>query len=384
MKIYKKTRVNLFLLVSCLCSFFPAGACTIFVLTDAEKTLFFNNEDWSDPSTRIWFQPGGESYFGAAYVGFDNGWAQGGVNTEGLAFDWVAGFEAEWPRENQLKSVRGNPTQRMLESCATVDEAIAFYQKFWEPGFSYARVMIADKTGKSVIISARDGKLVFDIAHESRGFGYGAKALNEGLASRPAPTVGEGIPILQACMQEGQYATKYSSVYDLKTGQISLISFVGDRQEVQLNLFDELDRGPHSYEISKAALQKGENSLALEAAMKRFPADEYQPIPDTHPEITQKIAGILKSAVANGLNAEDFEAGFWKSIEHAREAIQQDMADLGRLQSISRVEGSQATKEGEFLYRIEYEYAIVVQRFGMDERSRIALIVPEVAEPKMK
>ena len=26
------------------------------------------------------------------YVGFDNGWAQGGMNTAGLAFDWVAGY----------------------------------------------------------------------------------------------------------------------------------------------------------------------------------------------------------------------------------------------------------------------------------------------------
>jgi hypothetical protein len=30
-------------------------ACTIFVLTDTNRALFCNNEDWSNPKTRIWF-----------------------------------------------------------------------------------------------------------------------------------------------------------------------------------------------------------------------------------------------------------------------------------------------------------------------------------------
>lgn len=48
----------------------PVPACTIFVLTDTNHALFCNNEDWSDPKTRIWFLPAGEGYFGAVYVGF--------------------------------------------------------------------------------------------------------------------------------------------------------------------------------------------------------------------------------------------------------------------------------------------------------------------------
>ena len=66
-----------------------APACTIFVLTDTNRTLFCNNEDWSDPKTRIWFVPGNDKHYGGVYVGFDNDYAQGGLNTEGLAFDWL-------------------------------------------------------------------------------------------------------------------------------------------------------------------------------------------------------------------------------------------------------------------------------------------------------
>ena len=75
-----------------LCLGSLAHACTVFVLTDTNRALFCNNEDWSDPKTRIWFLPAGEGYHGAVYVGFENGYAQGGMNTEGLSFDWVAGY----------------------------------------------------------------------------------------------------------------------------------------------------------------------------------------------------------------------------------------------------------------------------------------------------
>src|SRR5687767_7837802 len=115
-------------------------ACTIFVLTDT-RALFCNNEDWFNRTTRLWFVPAGKDHLGCAYVGFDNGWAQGGVNTAGVAFDWVSGFEEKWQPGPELLPVRGNPSERMLESCETVDDAIAFYRKYREPDFSRSRIL---------------------------------------------------------------------------------------------------------------------------------------------------------------------------------------------------------------------------------------------------
>ncbi len=45
-------------LATALSSPVAARACTIAVLTDGERVLFCNNEDWSNPNTRIWFIPG--------------------------------------------------------------------------------------------------------------------------------------------------------------------------------------------------------------------------------------------------------------------------------------------------------------------------------------
>src|SRR5258708_1189451 len=83
----------------------PIHACTIFALTDADHALFWNNEDWSDPKTRIWFVPGNDKHYGGVYVGFDNDFAQGGLNTEGLAFDWVAGYSETWKPDPKIAQV---------------------------------------------------------------------------------------------------------------------------------------------------------------------------------------------------------------------------------------------------------------------------------------
>src|ERR1035441_7760839 len=133
-------------------------ACTIFVLTDTNRVLFFNNEDWSSPKSRIWFVPLGDGHPGCAYVGFDDGQPDGGLNTEGLAFDWVAGYMEKWEPDARMQSVQGNPSERMLETCATVEDAITFFRKYQEFGFSSAKMLVADKTGASVIIGARDGQ----------------------------------------------------------------------------------------------------------------------------------------------------------------------------------------------------------------------------------
>ena len=183
-------RIGGMFLASALLAFsLPVYACTIFVLTDSSRALFFNNEDWSNPVTRIWFVPGTQGRYGAVYVGFDNGWSQGGLNSKGLAFDWVAGWNETYEPDAGAQNVHGNPSERMLESCGTVEEAIAFYQKNRETSFGRAKILVADSSGASVIVGARDGKLQVERSNQCRGFGYGHDKLEKMLATPPEPTV---------------------------------------------------------------------------------------------------------------------------------------------------------------------------------------------------
>jgi len=229
-------------------------ACTICVLTDAQQTLFCNNEDWSNPKTRIWFVPSSRQH-GCVYVGFDNGWGQGGMNTQGLAFDWVAGFKEKWDRDRKLKTVSGNPAERMLETCASVEEAIAFFQSHWEPSFSYAKILVADRTGASVIIGAKDGQLQVEKMRQSRAFGYRGGLANEMLVQDSRPALANAAKILKAAVQEGQYATKYSNVFDLKSGEIYLFRFPDQAEPIKLNLAEELKKGGHFYDVPRISEQ---------------------------------------------------------------------------------------------------------------------------------
>ncbi|HWD93842.1 MAG TPA: hypothetical protein VG938_15990 [Verrucomicrobiae bacterium] len=230
-----------------LCAAVPA--CTIFVLTDTNRVLFCNNEDWSDFKTRVWFVPGGRGTNGCAYVGFADGVAQGGVNTRGLAYDWVAGYNQKLDPEPGKKRIKGNLSVRMLETCATVEDVVAFYRAYAEPAFAMGKTLVADRTGASVIIGAKDGHVVFERESKCRGFGYGQPALAKMLTPTTEPTLLNAATILRAARQEGQYATKYSNVYDLNSGDIFLFPNPGRDDMVTIHLTEELKKGKHGYDM---------------------------------------------------------------------------------------------------------------------------------------
>ena len=68
-----------------------ADACTAFCALDATgRVLVGNNEDYSNPRTKIRFVPATPGSYGRIYVGFDDMWPQGGMNERGLWFDGFA------------------------------------------------------------------------------------------------------------------------------------------------------------------------------------------------------------------------------------------------------------------------------------------------------
>lgn len=360
----------------------PILACTIFVLTDNNRALFFNNEDWLNPKTRIWFVPAGDRHYGCAYVGFDDGYAQGGLNTKGLAFDWVAGFMEKWEPDLSMQSVRGNPSERMLETCATVEDAIAFYRRHREPDFSRARILIADRTGASVIIGAKDGHLQVEKAHRSRGFGYGGRMLEKMLAKPPEPTVANGVAILKACLQAGQTATKYSNVFDLKSGDIFLFPSPGRDDDVKFNLAVELEKGGHYYDIPQIRQQIANAPLPLLNNMKRFFLDKFKPIPDKEPNITKHLRAIIQDAMGGNMRPDDYTADLWKGLSPVQKDIQADLNRLGDLVSLTLVDRRAEGSKRSYRYRLEFKNATVLQHFVLDEQNKVALIQSEGSERK--
>lgn len=365
--------------------FFAAAqvrACTIFVLTDTNHALFCNNEDWSSTNTRIWFIPAGEGYHGAVYVGFENGYAQGGMNTEGLAFDWVAGYTEKWEWDPKLPEVRYNSGQRMLETCATIDQAVAFFRTHFEAGFWRAKILVADRSGASVIIGARDGKLVVEQDDRCRGFGYGQRPLDAALAKHPEVTVAEGFKILKDCRQGGDYATKYSNIFDLRSGDIFLHPFPGRDDEVKLNLAAELKKGSHYYEMSKIKEQLALAPLPLPLNLERLPVDQYKPIPDKEPEVTAHLRAMIHDAREGHPRPDDYTPEFWKEVSQKENDIQDSLKRVGDLNSVALVDRTNENGQRVYRYRWDFANAIVLQRIVLNGQKKVSASRSEAVEMK--
>lgn len=342
-------------------------ACTIFVLTDSRRTLFCNNEDYSNPNTRIWFVSAGENSYGCVYVGFDDGFPQGGMNTKGLAYDWVAGTSEEWRPDPTLPVSAG--ARQMLERCATVEEAISFFRRRGELGFFMSRIMVADRSGASAIIGAKEGALHVERSRQCRGFGYGEKTLEMLLGQQPPdPTFTNGMHILRACQQNGRFGTKYANIFDLDSGEIVLLPFPDHDDEVTLNLQDELKKGDHYYDIPEVRQQMTQAPRSLSAIMAPSLLHKYQPIADKEPEITDRVRRIWQDFTSDTVRATDQlpEARNTLSILSGRVAT-----SMGRVESLTLVDRNEEAGKRSFRYRIQYKNAMFLQRFVFDDQGKL-------------
>ncbi|HLP05988.1 MAG TPA: alpha/beta fold hydrolase [Paludibacter sp.] len=245
-----KTIVISLIFILFLCT--DAISCTIFCFTQDGKTYFCNNEDFSRTDTQIRFNPAKKGKYAWVYFGFSNNWAQGGVNEKGLCWDWVAGgVKNSWKKDETKKTIRGNLSEKIIAECTTVDEAIKYYEEYNEPSFAYARTMLADKFGNSVIIGWKDGKI--DIQRNPGNpqvLGYGKDAVGSYFSvNQRAKDVNCSAEALNAAHQEGKYPTRYSNIISLSEGKIFLYADHNYKECVEINYLEQLKNGFQKYKI---------------------------------------------------------------------------------------------------------------------------------------
>lgn len=85
-------------------------------------TIVGNNEDQSNPNTRIWFE-GGKGGYGAVYVGFDNLFPQGGMNEAGLVYDgFTQSNRAVTDTAGKLKISSLDLQKKIMRKCSTIKQ----------------------------------------------------------------------------------------------------------------------------------------------------------------------------------------------------------------------------------------------------------------------
>jgi len=222
-------------------------ACTVFRVTQGARTLVGNNEDDNTSDTKVWFLAPEDGKYGRVFFGFANGAPQGGMNDQGLFFDWVADNPSpEWQRDPKKLNYAGSVSEKILEEARTLEEALQLYEEYNETAFLKSRTLLVDKSGASAIVSWQDGKMKV-VRGEAvfQGLGYGYSTAAETFDKPTDVTIERVGSVLQSCLQSGEYPTQYSNVYDLQRGDVWVYRFHSQKPPVKFNLGEEIRKGHH-------------------------------------------------------------------------------------------------------------------------------------------
>jgi hypothetical protein len=247
-----------------------AYACTAFMMTDGEVVLVGNNEDSKIPYTRVWFIPAENGRFGRVYFGYDNWTPQGGMNDQGLFFDYFAVKKLEIKQSREKPQFPGPPTDTMMAKCATVEDVLEMVSKYdlkWNPKI---QMFVVDRKGNSAIIEG--GTVIRNcdayqvvtnfrlskIPEDQRPCRWPAwscsryKKAEKMLLDSDTPTVAHFRDILRAT-HRGPYnviaRTQYSNIYDV-TNKLVYVYYLHDfDNEIIFNLSEELKKGRHYFDL---------------------------------------------------------------------------------------------------------------------------------------
>ena len=243
-------------------------ACTAFMLSDGEKVFVGNNEDYKIPYTRVWFIPAEDGRFGRVYFGYDNWSPQGGMNDQGLFFDYFAVKKSEVKKSGGKRKFQGPFVDTMMTQCATVDDVLELLSKYdfeWNPGI---QMFVVDKKGDSAIFEGDTVVRNFNayqvvtnfrhskIADKNKPCRWPAwscsryKKAEKMLLESRVPTVAQFRGILKATHRNNFIArTLYSNIYDLGGGLIYVYYLHDFDKEIAFNLNEELKKGCHYFDL---------------------------------------------------------------------------------------------------------------------------------------
>jgi hypothetical protein len=240
-----------------------AGAlpCTAFCSVGRGQALAGNNEDYSNPVTKIWFVPGEKGKHGRVYAGFDDFFPQGGMNERGLFFDGFSAERVAAAGSAGKESFPGNLADRAMAECATVQQVAALFEKYNRSFLERGILFFADANGDSVVIEPdailrKQGRYQIQTNfHQSRVKAGEIPCERYKIAARLLGEAGENISvelfrrILAATHAEGANPTLYSNIYDLKRRVMYLYHFHNYENVVEIDLAAELKKGKRTLDL---------------------------------------------------------------------------------------------------------------------------------------
>jgi len=229
------------------------NACSMVKITLNGKTIIGNNEDFSNPDTRIWFEQGSGNKYGAVYVGYNNLFPEGGINEAGLVFD------AFGMTNKPLKDTTGklpifelDLKRKIMQECSTVEEVNELISKYNLYFWSHSVWVFIDKAGRYLVVDGDSRTIGNNVYFVQTNFRQSEindekditcerylKAMSL-LKSRCEVSTDYCKTLMDTVHTE---RTLYTTVYDLNAGTIELYYFHDYSKVVKFNINEELKKG---------------------------------------------------------------------------------------------------------------------------------------------
>jgi hypothetical protein len=238
------------------------------MMSDGERVLVGNNEDYNIPYTRVWFVPAENGQYGTVYFGYDNWSPQGGMNDQGLFFDFFATKPLEVKLSKEKPKFQGPIIDRMAAECATVGEVLDMFDQYNLEFMSKFQMFVVDKSGDAAIVEG-DHIIRKSGSYQVVANFYQSKVKENRrpcdwfkpscmqykkaesmLTESGTASVAHFRDILEATHRNTLGArTLYSNIYDLKKGLVYLYYLHNFKNEVVIDLNRELKKGRHYYDL---------------------------------------------------------------------------------------------------------------------------------------
>lgn len=253
-----------------------AYASSAFMAARGDKVLTGRNGDSKNLNIIMHVLPPSDGKYGRIYLGAeDKGgfYYTTGMNEHGLWYGSTGLYDgAALPERHDITNYYNKPTWpyeltvKVMEECATVDEAIEIYSTYFTPYWN-GHTMIVDKHGNSVIAEFGEKDVVFirrknnyqvmtnfpnsDTLNARWYNCYRYNTAETMLASSGEISTAFFKSICDAVHQEGSSPTSLSTVYDVINGNLYVYYFHNYEEFLKFNVNEELQKGERYYKLSE-------------------------------------------------------------------------------------------------------------------------------------
>jgi hypothetical protein len=240
------------------------------------------------------------------YFGFDDYFAQGGMNDQGLFFDGL-GLDTTLPAPKEGKQdYAGNLVDKAMTECATVECVVGLFERYHTHDDWHWQFLFGDATGESAIIEPQTvirqqgGYQVATNFYQSttppekRTCWRYLKAVDL-LENVETLSVESMRDVLDAVHMDESVQTLYSNVYDLRNKAVYLYFFHDYDDVVVLDLEKELAQGYHAHALPSLFPPNQAAEDWARPKLRRYNAlIESKLAADLTPEVLQAYAGTYE------------------------------------------------------------------------------------------